>query len=1302
MTTDGQPVAGARVSIYGFESSDARRTRILSASPEATPIATTQTDAKGAFSIASPKDPVVQLSVVARAYDPASLSVERDEETGAIVLRKNEWKSGTVTAGGKPLAGATIVINYMGGYEHVTKTGDDGRYEAPDVKNARGLVAVHPDYAIDDESLGFMASPNGPKLNRTLVAGTQIKGRVAGADGQTPAAKAVVSVDGWPLATTGDDGAFTIEHASPKWKMLTARKDAFLGQRAAAAGESQTVRLAKGATVTGRVLDSKTKLPVAGAIVRTVVPRMGGDSTSSVTDAKGAYSLLVQPGTYMLIATHPGYEDLTQSNVNVVGGQTASKDVSVTPRARITGVVVDEERKPVAVAMITAEDAGDPMAFAMRMVRGGNPQDAASGPDGRFSIRVRADSDLRLRASKKGLPVAKTETMKLTPSERKTGVVLTIPSGVEVTGRVTDPENNPLSGVAVMAAEAEAGRGGPMQRMMMIGLQQADEDTVRTASDGTFSLRLKEGTYDFTFKREGYAPASVRAQSVAATANNVVDASLNRAAELKGRVLRNGSGVDGVMVSAMMMGSDARAVTTPDGAFSLEGLPAGNVRLMIRKEDEFIQEMRSVTAPVNDLVVELPTGGRVIGRVVEKGTNKPVTQFQAGISRSRGAGGMVMMMGPPQLKSFTSDDGSFTLENVPAGAQDLVANAAGYAGGRMNVTVEEGKTLSDVVIELDTGTRLTGRVTGPNGQPLSDVMVRVAMSQTSGMMRTGVDNRTTTDANGEYTLEALEAGEETIEFTHAKHVSTRKNVTLKGREVKLDAQLSGGERVTGMVVTESGSPVPDVEVYASAAGGSRRSARTNASGTFEFESLAQGRYRFSAAKAGYTEGVLEDFDITGGAPVRITLKTGGTIYGRVAGLTREELANAAVEARNGRNYASASVDASGNYKLEGAPLGTVQLVASVMSPSLGGRRTTQMQTVEVEAGSSRQVDLEFRSDVSISGRVTHNGAPLQGASVMFSPRGGSGQANAGVSTDDQGRFTVTGLEDGDYNVTVLDMQRLSPYTTTYKVRGSGTFNIEYETGSVRGRVLDAMTNEPIAAVNVQLRSTDPNAGFGGQRGAMTDANGTFIFEAVSPGSYVANAAKDGFGNQTMDVSVGQSGVDGLELKLARNDGVTLKVVDGRDGRALDATVTVFDLQGRVVHETRTMFFGGGEGATDKRLPLAPGSYTASVFAMGYAPRTVSFRSPSNQSVPLTPGGTLLIRSTHSTRMRARLIDSSGMPYPRYGSRPPSIDLNPSPGTTTLQNVAPGTYTIQLLGDNDAVLDSAQVVVPEGQTVTAEI
>jgi hypothetical protein len=89
-------------------------------------------------------------------------------------------------------------------------------------------------------------------------------------------------------------------------------------------------------------------------------------------------------------------------------------------------------------------------------------------------------------------------------------------------------------------------------------------------------------------------------------------------------------------------------------------------------------------------------------------------------------------------------------------------------------------------------------------------------------------------------------------------------------------------------------------------------------------------------------------------------------------------------------------------------------------------------------------------------------------------------------------------------------------------------------------------------------------------------------------------------------------------------------------------------------------------------------------------------------VALTPGGTLLIRSKHSERRRFRIIDANGLPYGRFMSAMPSRELLPRPGTTSALNIAPGTYTLQLLGDNDAVVTTIQVNVREGVSTEVEL
>ena len=309
------------------------------------------------------------------------------------------------------------------------------------------------------------------------------------------------------------------------------------------------------------------------------------------------------------------------------------------------------------------------------------------------------------------------------------------------------------------------------------------------------------------------------------------------------------------------------------------------------------------------------------------------------------------------------------------------------------------------------------------------------------------------------------------------------------------------------------------------------------------------------------------------------------------------------------------------------------------------------------------------------------------------------QSSASVAGDEQGMYSVSGLEEGEYQVSVTDMQRFSPYTTTYNIRGSATFDIDFRAGTVRGRVLDSGTNEPIGNVNVQFRTTTPGTEMRATRAALSDPNGNFSLDFVHPGSYVITASREGYGNVVQEMSFTDAGRDDLELRLSRNDGVALNIVDARDGRTLSAQVIVFDAQGRVVHDSRGMF-RFGDAAKEMRLPLAPGTYQATIFVPEYAARHVSITSPSSPTVTVTPGGSIVVRSKHNIRRRMRVLDASGMVYPRFSVMPFTRDL--PPGTLPIEHVAPGSYTLVLLNDDESPAATVPVVVREGETVTVDL
>jgi len=1303
---DGKPVTGAKVSLFAPELIAAQGPRLLSADPQRKPLLTTTTDSGGKFTFDVPKDQnVVDVRIEANGYAPAAGRYTADDDAGAILLSQANSVRGTITANGKPVANATVII--LGGAELTTKTDADGHYTAPDPsKWAFRIIVLHPDFAILEEGLGMAATRKGPDYSMT--SGVTVTGRVVAEDGQTPVGDAQLFLDGWPAGKSAADGTFTIPHVRKDWESVQARVGNRIAERARTE-KAATLKLGKGATVNGNVRDSKSQLPVAGARVSLgPTGRFGGRDASAdaITDAKGNFTITpVAAGTYEIRPTRPGYTINGMQAVHLKPADAVQKALYATAHGRISGTVADEDKRPVSAAHLTTRRASrnsDMMAMVTRGGPGGGSE-GFSAPDGHFVLRnVETDADLQVDAVKRGYPVAKSSTLKLAAGERKTGMTITIPRGVAITGKVTDKDRKPLSGVGVEAIEASADAMGGIRRMVISNMQgQRSDEVVRTGSDGTFLIRVKEGSYDLAFKREGYSAKTVRGIKVDA-GTKPVDVALDPGVEISGRVTRGGAGVEGVSVRTISQDGMSASITSSDGSFTITDLTPGQMMLNVNKQDSFIQEMRPVTAPARDIVIELPPGGRITGHVVDKNSHQPVTSFMAGVTTSRGGGGMMVMM-PPMQKQFTSDDGSFVLEGIKPGSTQVVVNAPGYTTARVpNIEVEDGKTTQDVEVDVETGAKLTGRVTGPDGSPLSGVSVRNDQMAGGRVMRFDTsDNGATTDPNGEYTIESLDPGEKTFAFTRSGYIAQQKTVTIpSGKDARLDVQLSTGMRATGFVVTDGGAPIPDASVRAASAsdmdGG--REGRSDGNGAFTIEGLATGHYTFTAVKSGFSPGVLRDIGIASSGPVRVILKSGGVITGHINGLTAQELQQATVYANGsgsgggmfGGAGVTAPVDSSGNYRLEGAPSGTVRISARTGAMFGGSSKSAAPKTVELEPGGTAQVDIDFKSDTVIRGRITRNGAPVPQAQVLFIPRGGRSQTTASTSSDANGQYELSGLDDGTYTVQAMDMERLTPFTTQYEVRGSGTFDITIKTVTLRGHVVDATDTKPLNEASVELRAAGQSL-FGG-RSVQTDSSGNFLIENVASGAYQITADKSGYGHEARQITISDSTPEDVQFHLSPSDGITIRAVDTRDNTALTVNVIrIVDSSGNEL-PSQGGFFSSNEVV---KLALAPGVYKVTVMARNYAPQTISMPSPSQQIVRFSPGGTIVLHSRDSAPRRARLVDSMGV---AYGMNPMTLGVFPlPPGTTPLNNITAGHYRLEVLDMNsDHISKTVEIDVTDGQ------
>jgi hypothetical protein len=329
----------------------------------------------------------------------------------------------------------------------------------------------------------------------------------------------------------------------------------------------------------------------------------------------------------------------------------------------------------------------------------------------------------------------------------------------------------------------------------------------------------------------------------------------------------------------------------------------------------------------------------------------------------------------------------------------------------------------------------------------------------------------------------------------------------------------------------------------------------------------------------------------------------------------------------------------------------------------------------------------------VSGRVTRNHAALEGASVRFNPKNPALQTRGTATTDSKGSYEVRGLADGEYEVTVFDATRMSAHTETRQVSGSASVDVDIVTASLRGRVTDSDTGSAVAGARISFEPKDSGStGAITRRVAESDAAGNFIVDNIVPGSYAARAEKDGYGQHVKDVDVSDSGAEGVDFAIAKNDGIRLRVADARSGVALGGQVRVTDPLGRTAYEGS--FAASSDGT---KISLAPGTYRISVFANGYAPMTSGVTSPSaGTALGLTPGGTIDIEFDGSEAATGRLIDASGADYQRwFWMRQPSFRIDP--GVTTLQNIVPGSYTVALLDASGNVAKSWPVSVVEGRT-----
>lgn len=564
--------------------------------------------------------------------------------------------------------------------------------------------------------------------------------------------------------------------------------------------------------------------------------------------------------------------------------------------------------------------------------------------------------------------------------------------------------------------------------------------------------------------------------------------------------------------------------------------------------------------------------------------------------------------------------------------------------------------VAEAVLRIAAGMNVRGRVVDGQRRPIA--IAEVVTSDWGGGQGYVLAQ---TAADGTFALRAVNThchiGARARGFA-ASHL--RQFTAGKGANVELEIVLEAAAvSLLGKVIDWRGLPVPGAVARA---GHEEQNLQTLPDGGRaiawrpEFVSSdEQGRFEFLYLPAGKVplwvraEGLApwtSEVELTPGRVemVTVTLVAGVTLVGTVK--DRQGLPVARVDimvgdGRVGRDVKSAT---DGTFRMEGLPVGELQLQAR--SDQHGDAR----RTVTAAAGETIRWDVVLDPGLTVKGRVLDvDGKPIAGVSIesrIDKPKVGERWMRL-AHTDGEGRFLIKNCPpDRPVN---LQLRRVSSFVemTVKDVQPGGE------------EVVIRMPRE--AWVHIQGSITDPDGkplqsvhispsmkGVGGAPAETADpATGKFRYGPFPPGEYALQLRAEGF--PTIQLPSRQLGPDEVwdvgALRFERGGSLVIVPIAQAGAVAVGIGFAAFDAEGKSAGRVQVSSGIGRLG------PLPVGSYRLQVTGKGVAADTVPFTIQrgveTRLDVPLRAGVAVAIECRSPTEdegvmVQVEISDASGV------------------------------------------------------------
>ncbi|WP_405082376.1 carboxypeptidase regulatory-like domain-containing protein [Paenibacillus chitinolyticus] len=637
---------------------------------------------------------------------------------------------------------------------------------------------------------------------------------------------------------------------------------------------------------------------------------------------------------------------------------------------------------------------------------------------------------------------------------------------------------------------------------------------------------------------------------------------------------------------------------------------------------------------------------------------------------------------------------TFTVQGafLTAGGGSRVLNTATGTGfdSLTGQVITAGPATASIAVITAGG--VTGTIfNGMTGLPLAGAAVQLTNTLTQ------VPVIQTSGTAGAYGFSNLVPGTYNLTVSFDSFVSQTVPVTISaGIVTPLDITLRPQPAsLSGTVADQAGNVLPGAVVRVKSPFGAIIAETTaDAAGQYQL-SVPAGTYTVIAAADGF-QSQVRTLQLQPAQSVSASFSL-AALPGTVSGVitvngTGIPLPEALVEALNerGQQIASAVSANDGSYTINSLATGNYRIRASEAG------FTTEIAGSSVVAGQTATVNIGLNpAPGTLTGQVTDasTGQPLSGAVIRVVTVEGITTATA--VTDAAGTYVVNSLQPVNYTVTFSEAAYASQTTGVSIAPGTqSVLNIALSqlAGSITGLVTDLNGNPLENAVVRTFMNSFVVATLN------ADQNGRFDIHGLAPGSYMVRAETPGYQRQLIGAFIEPGETVEVDFALPHQPGTLRGTVTAGAAPVQGAVLVVRQTDNSVIGRTITSSDG-----TFVLEELAPGTYTAAVFADGLQTQIKGFSITPDQTTTVSynleplPGilsGIVLNASNGlvlaDIPVAVRIVDTNGLVIQSL--------FTDQFGAFTAPNLAPGSYTA-ILSSTDFQTDLVSFLITAGQTTT---